>query len=319
MNYTVVIRTLGTAGKKYQRELDSLCALTFPPKDIIVYIAEGYPLPKETCGKERYVYVKKGMVAQRALPYTEVETEWILFMDDDLVLPNDFMERMFGSLKKNNADVMVPDIFPNHERSMKDELMMFLSGRMRPRRGDKKYAYKVMRTCGYSYNKSPKSHAYISQTNAGACFLCKKDLFRAIHFEEELWLDEMPYAIGDDQVMFYKMYLCGIRQFTLFHTGIKHLDGSGNMTNPEKGKKLVEADYFFRKIFWTRFIQEPERNPMIKLWNRICIGYFYSFGIMMSVIKGDRDMLYRKWHSIKRAKEFLKSPEYASLPKIIRI
>jgi hypothetical protein len=84
MQYTAVIRTLGTAGEKYQKLLNSLIAQTIKPKDIIVYIADGYPIPKETVGVERYVYVKKGMVAQRALPYKEVETEYMLCLDDDL-------------------------------------------------------------------------------------------------------------------------------------------------------------------------------------------------------------------------------------------
>lgn len=318
MNYTVVIRTLGTAGEKYQRELDSLCAQTLPPEDIIVYIAEGYPLPKETCGRERYVYVKKGMVAQRALRYDEVNTEWVLFLDDDLELANDFVERMFKSLDENDAEVISPDIFPNHERSLKNEIMMILSGRMRPRQGDDTYGYKVMHTCGYSYNKSPKSRAYISQTNAGACFLCKKKTFLKIHFEEEKWMDEMTYAIGDDQVMFYKMYLYGIKQYTLYHTNIKHLDGSGNMTNQEKAKKLVEADYYFRKVFWARFIQEPEQNPFVRIWNKVCISYFYLFGLMMSLLKGDCDMLRRKLRAIEKARSFLKSPQYVSIPKIVK-
>ena len=81
MEYTAVIRTLGTAGKKYQILLDSLVAQTIKPKDIIVYIAEGYPKPKETVGFEKYIYVKKGMVAQRALQYEEVTTEYILFLE----------------------------------------------------------------------------------------------------------------------------------------------------------------------------------------------------------------------------------------------
>ena len=51
--YTAVIRTLGTAGEKYQQLLNSLQAQTIAPRAIIVYIAEGYPLPKETIGIER--------------------------------------------------------------------------------------------------------------------------------------------------------------------------------------------------------------------------------------------------------------------------
>lgn len=57
-SYCVAIRTLGKAGEKYQRELDSLKNQTVQPQKILVYIAEGYELPKETIGIEQYIYVK---------------------------------------------------------------------------------------------------------------------------------------------------------------------------------------------------------------------------------------------------------------------
>ena len=101
MNYTAVIRTLGTAGEKYQILLDSLNRQTVQPSKILVYIAEGYAIPKETIGKEQYIYVKKGMVAQRALLYHEVDTEFILFLDDDLFLPDNFVEKMYSFFEKN--------------------------------------------------------------------------------------------------------------------------------------------------------------------------------------------------------------------------
>lgn len=103
MKYTAVIRTLGTAGDKYQILLDSLNKQTIQPSKILVYIAEGYAIPKETIGKEQYIYVKKGMVAQRALPYYEVNTEFILFLDDDLFLPDNFVEKMFFFFEKKSC------------------------------------------------------------------------------------------------------------------------------------------------------------------------------------------------------------------------
>lgn len=57
--YTVAIRTLGKAGEKYQTLLNSLNRQTLQPSKILVYIAEGYTIPKETIGKEQYIYVKK--------------------------------------------------------------------------------------------------------------------------------------------------------------------------------------------------------------------------------------------------------------------
>lgn len=155
MKYTAVIRTLGKAGVKYQTLLDSLCAQTIQPEAIIVYLADGYPIPKETCGREQYVYVKKGMVAQRALNYDEVSSEYILFLDDDVYVAPDGVEKLFEELRLNNADVISPDVFDNASRGLKAELLMTISGRMRARRGDSVWGYKVMATGGYSYNKSP--------------------------------------------------------------------------------------------------------------------------------------------------------------------
>ena len=154
MEYTAVIRTLGKAGEKYQTLLNSLISQTIPPKEIIVYIAEGYPIPAETVGRERYVYVKKGMVAQRALRYDEVDTEFMLCLDDDLFLPADFVQTMYDELRENDGNVISPDIFPNHERGWGQEIVMLLSGRMMARRFPDSWGYMVLRTGGYSYRKN---------------------------------------------------------------------------------------------------------------------------------------------------------------------
>lgn len=316
MEYTVVIRTLGRAGKKYQKELDSICAQTLSPKKIVVYLADGYENPIETCCRERIARVKKGMVAQRALPYDEIDTEYILFLDDDLFLPPDFVSEMFDALVRNEADVVSPDIYDNASRGFGSELLMTFSGRMRARRGDKMYGYKVMPTGGFSYNKSPEKRAYISQTNAGACFLCRKSDFLKIRFEDEIWLDQIGYPIGEDQIMFYKMYLAGLKQITLFGTGIEHLDAGGNLGNTDKELKLIEGDYFFRKVFWHRFLQTPERKWSKRLWNRICISYFYAFGFSVSMLKGKSATFRAKRRGLDRANAFLNSAQYKALPKV---
>lgn len=316
MTYTAVIRTLGKAGDKYQRLLDSLCAQTLRPEKILVYIADGYPLPKESCGQEEYIYVRKGMVAQRALQYKEVDTEYILFLDDDLYLPYDLAENLYKTLSENDADIVAPNIYDHTARGFKSELLMTLSGRIRARRWDKTYGYKVMATGGFSYNKHSESKSYISETNAGACFLCRKSDFLSIRFEDELWLDQLSYAIGDDQIMFYKMYLQGLKQLTLFNSGIEHLDAGYNLGNKDKELKLVEGDYFFRKIFWHRFIQMPEKSLMKRFWNRMCISYFYGFGLLVSTLKGDKKALEAKRRGIANAEAFLNSEQYHKLPKI---
>ena len=319
MNYTAVIRTLGTAREKYQTLLNSLNRQSIQPSKILVYIAEGYAIPKETIGKEQYIYVKKGMVTQRALPYHEVDTEFILFLDDDVYLPKTAVEQLYRYLVDNEADVISPDVFPNAVRSFLGKCLMMLSGRMLARKDDGKWGYKVMRNSGYSYNNHPKPGVYWSQTNAGPCFFCRKTDFLKIHFEDERWMDSLKYAQGDDQVMFYKMYLSDLKQLTWFGSGVKHLDAGSTMMNEEKKKMLIYSDLRFKAIFWHRFIYQPDKNILSKLWSTICIGYALGFTLLISLLKLNRAIFSLKCQAIEEAFGFIRSKEYKNLPSIKKV
>lgn len=318
MEYTAVIRTLGTAGEKFQILLNSLNRQTIQPSKILVYIADGYPIPKETIGKEQYIYVKKGMVVQRALPYHEVDTEFILFLDDDVYLPESAVEQLYRYLTERNADVISPDVFPNAERSFLGKCLMMLSCRMVARRDDGKWGYKVMRNSGYFYNNHPKPGVYWSQTNAGPCFFCRKTDFLKIHFEDELWLDNMKYPLGEDQVMFYKMYLFGLKQLTWFHSGIKHLDAGSTMMNEEKERMLIYSDFRFKTIFWHRFIYLPDKYFLSRLYSILAICYTCFFTLFISLLKCNIDILKLKWKAIKDGISFIRSKEYKDLPLIVK-
>lgn len=315
ISYSVAIRTLGQAKEKYQTLLNSLREQTWPPARIVVYIAEGYALPKETILQEQYVYVKKGMVAQRALRYDEIDTEYILFLDDDVYLPPNSVELLFMQMIENHADVISPDVFANSDRSMFSSILMSVSGRMWPRHKDELYGYQVMRTAGYSYNVNPIKPVYWSQTNAGPCFLCKKSTMLDIHFEEELWLDRLKYAQGDDQAMFYKMYKKGYKQLTSYNSGIVHLDAGGNR-NPEKEKMLIYSDFRFKTIFWHRFIFMPETSLIPKIIDSLAIGYAFGFALLISALRLRFDIFNIKFSAMKDGVRFLQSDEYKNLPKI---
>lgn len=317
MDYTVVIRTLGTAGEKYQRTLDSLVTQTIPPCDIFVYIAEEYPLPKETCGKEKYVYVKKGMVAQRALPYAEIKTEWILFLDDDVYLPSAGVEQMYDFLKQEQADVIAPELFEHVTRDWQTNLRMHILGKSVPRKDDGVWAYKVLNNAGYSYNENPKKTIYLSQSNAGPCFFCRKNDFLSIRFEEELWLDAVSYALPEDQVMFYKFYVKGYKILTWYNSDIIHLDaGASRVNSIEKELGVLYSEIRNRLIFWHRFIYlRPEC-----MWNRfgtfISISYVMTLRVLLMLAKGRIQHLSCWRKGLCDAVRFIRSEEYKQLPRV---
>lgn len=276
MEYTAVIRTLGKGGDYYQKTLDSLILQSIPPSAIIVYIAEGYALPAETVNREQYVYVKKGMVAQRALQYKEVKTEYILFLDDDVYLPPTGVETLYHELQQYKGDVISPYVFYNHKKSIKEKLRLAVFGREFCRLFGNRWGFKVLSTAGFSYINNPKKAVYESQTNAGPCFLCRKEDFLNIKYEDELWLDEAPYAFPDDQVMFYKMYLNGLKILTSYDSGIVHLDAGSSTGGVDRTCKVIYSEYRNKLIFWYRFLYSNEKNYLLRLWKIACITYVYG-------------------------------------------
>lgn len=255
-SYSVAIRTLGTAGAKYLATLKSLYSQTIKPETIIVYIAEGYGLPKETVGIEKYVYVKKGMVAQRALKYDEISSEYILFTDDDVYYPPTAAEEMFKHLKDNKGDVISPDPFPHDRLPMSMKLAMIVLLSSVPYIFNKKLGYGRSWWGAQRYRNKLHKQVYESTTNAGMCFLCKKSDFLSIHFENDLWLDSLPYAIGDDNLMYYRMHEYGLKILTWYNNDIKHLD-AGVSTRSMSDKKREIQTYclaYHNHAFWWRYL-----------------------------------------------------------------
>lgn len=319
-DYSVVIRTLGRAGASYQKTLDSICSQTIRPQNIIVYIAEGYVLPKETIGIEQYVYVPKGMVAQRALNYDEVQTEYCLFLDDDVFLPPDAVEKMYNEMIQNEGQVISPCTFENHKTSFKSKVIKTLTGKEVCRIHDDRWAFKVLRTAGFSYNNSPTKPVYESQSNAGPCFLCRKSDFLKINYDEELWLDKTYYALPDDQIMFYKMYKKGLKILTTFDSGVVHLDASTTIANPkEKSLKLIFSEYRNKLIFWHRFIYLPEKPILMKLWSLLVV--LYTFGLqalkyVVLFVLRRKDESWAFYSGVRSGIEYLRSEEYKLLPRV---
>lgn len=309
MEYTAVIRTLGKGGDYYQKTLDSLILQSIPPSAIVVYIAEGYALPAETVHREQYVYVKKGMVAQRALQYKDVKTEYILFLDDDVYLPPTGVETLYQELQQYKGDVISPYVFYNHKKSIKDKIRLAVFGREVCRMFGNRWGFKVLSTAGFSYINNPKKAVYESQTNAGPCFLCRKKDFLNIKYEDELWLDETPYAFPDDQVMFYKMYLSGLKILTSYDSEIVHLDAGSSTGNVDRTCKVIYSEYRNKLIFWHRFIYSNEKNYLLRLWKIACIIYVYvlqSMNATYKLLKGRKKEARVFFLGIKDALIFIK-------------
>ena len=208
--YSAVIRTLGLAGDKYMRLLKSLDQQTIKPKEILVVLAEGYDLPPERLGYERYVFSKKGIVSQRSFGAIEAKSEYCLFLDDDLEFEPTMVERLFKPIKNGIADVTFPIIPEMVPKTTKTTILSILTTSAVPMLTNKEGQYThITKGGGWTYNEKidfSKENLYEAQTAPGACYLVKTEYARKIKFEEEKWLELTSFSLPDDQINFYKYY-----------------------------------------------------------------------------------------------------------------
>ncbi|MBR2631793.1 MAG: glycosyltransferase family 4 protein [Bacteroidaceae bacterium] len=222
--YSIAIRTLGLAGEKFRRELESIARQTVKPKRVLVYIAEGYECPAWRVGDEEYIYVKKGMVAQRALRYDEVPTDLLLLLDDDVELADDSAERMLKAMVENGADCVGADTFRNQDMPLWQKLYAMATNLVFPH-WDRKWAFKIHGNGSFSYLKSvPTCQMLPTQYVAGPCAMWRKEVVLQLHWEDEVWLDDMEFSYMDDTVESYKLYVNGGKMLLLYNAGVKHLN-----------------------------------------------------------------------------------------------
>ena len=274
--YSIAIRTLGTSGEKFVRELESIKRQTVQPEKVVIYIAEGYDRPDYTIGKEEYVWVKKGMVAQRVLRYDEIGSPLILLLDDDVELANDSAERMISALNENNLDCIAADTFGNQDMSLKQKLYAAVTNLVFPHWSDT-WAFKIHYNGSFSYNNKITKAIYLSQSAAGPAALWKKQVFLDLHLEDELWLDRFGFSYGDDGLIFNKLYKNGYRLGVHYSSGIKNLDAKSSSETFQKDIKKFYIRSIVSFLVWYRTCFRLNGLPFYK---QMCAALSYGFKLL---------------------------------------
>ena len=312
--YCVAIRTLGTAGDAYQRELDALAKQSVQPKRILVYIAEGYALPKETIGRETYIRCPKGMMTQRSLPFDEVDCDWILFLDDDIYLPEDGVKTLFDELIANQGDCIAPDIFEPAKASLYQKTTYATLFQTLPHtRSD--WAFIVRKDGGNSYNPHPK-RVLLTQSAPGACCLCRKSAYKAVNMAAEQWIDSFGFAYGDDLLWYYKLYRKGFRVFIHFESGIQHINAMTSHKENAKQQNQVMRTLGF--VNWYRVCYSAQTTRLSKLWcatlytlrTTVAMLSYLPFALLKRKLFYFTNMVL----STPRGLKYVRSAEYKSYP-----
>lgn len=322
LEYSVAIRTLGKSPETLRQELISLHEQTVRPKDIVIYIAKGYERPEFTIGMERYIYVNKGMVAQRALRYREISTEYILLLDDDVVFEKEAIGDVLSLMELHAADCIAFDTFKNHEMSLRSKIQAAVTGFVFPR-FDKKWAFKIHANDAFSYINSPGKSCYPSMSAAGPAAMWKKESLLNIHLEHELWMDKLGFAYGDDGLQFYKLHANGGKLMVLFNGGVKHLDAKTSSAdhhkNPDKFKTIAKATVvnWHRKHISASFHRHQIWNKYLLFWT--LITWKYLLILFYALVRRNISFIQTFTKGTKEGINFIHSDEYKALPPYIII
>ena len=319
--YSVAIRTVGKAGDKYIQELQSLHNQTVKPEHIYVHLAHGFVRPKGQVGIEEYIDTQKGLVHQRAAA-NMVEEEFVLIIDDDVYFPNDAVEKMYNALQIYHADGIAPDTFPSQNLSFTAKLGTYVINTVSARKNDR-WAIRIKRSGAFSFNNNPEEGAiYPTESAAGTAVFMKTAVWKAIHYEHEVWIDKFPPGtFGEDQLMYQKIVGNGYKLLMWYDSGILHLDANTNKASQKTYDKIyyrAMAQY----LTWNRCVYDLPKNTMMDRFKNK-VAYYYRFGLSCSV-----RVLYSILHSSPRfltahvrgniaAKKYVKSWEYLNLPHFI--
>lgn len=322
-HYSVAIRTLGTSGEKYKKLIMSIKNQTIKPDKVIVVLPDGYSVPNERGDIETFVFSKKGMVIQRLEALKYIDSEYILFCDDDIEFNEDFVKMLSEPLIEKGYDCSsgpLLEFFPPN--SFKYKIASFLGGACMMIKNKEKTYTRILNTGGWSYNRGidiKNKKFYDAESLAWTCFLIKKSALSKIKLEDELWIDRNGYAAYDDQTMFYKLYINGFKTTVVSNAIYTHNDGKTSVKNLKL--EPIYARSFNHYVFWHRFLYNLSETRIEALWKKICINYYIFISKVYNrtkVIFGKetKEELKTITQAFKDAKKYTKSDEYKNLPKI---
>lgn len=322
IDYSVIIRTTGKAGEKYRALLDSIAALEPRPREVIVVLPEGYALPPEHLGWETFYFSPKGMVIQRMTGIAKCRSRYALICDDDVCFGPDFVEQLYTALTAENVAFSAGPLYSFLPKAGAQALICTVMASAPQTLFHKERYISVLRSSGYSYNRlldQSRTVYYESQSLPWTCFFADIKAFEQLDFEAEKWVDSHGYAALDDQTMFYKAWLRGLKTVVVSTALYEHMDARTSTRN-NKPATLYTSTYN-RVIFWHRFIYSMQKHPVMKLYSRICFEYYiamlFAFDLL-SVIRKKMalsDVAIRR-KGCKDGWQYVKSEEYRGLPPV---
>ena len=324
--YSIAIRTLGRAGEKYQKLLDSIQRSSIQPQKVVVVLPEGFDPPAERLGDEQFVYCPKSMIGQRIEALKYIDTEYTLFLDDDIAFDEHFVQKLLEPLDEGEFDCSTGPLFSFFPQSMAGRIAGTLTASVSLSLFRRDMYVKILRSGGWSYHTfdTTQKRYYPTESFAWTCFMIRTRVMRDLRMEDEkIWLERFGYACGDDRVMAYKLVRLGYKACIVANALYTHQDAKTSTSAQEMNNtKPVFCMYYMHVVFWNRFIQDMEKDRWKRALNRICLSYWQlamtGYHMLKSVKPACRPRFKAFTQGLTEGKRYVRSAEYQRLPPVKR-
>lgn len=321
VTYSVAIRTLALSPDSLRKVLQGVFSQTLLPEKVIIYIARNYATPSWRVGYEQYVYTDKGMMSQRALPYTELTSDYILMLDDDLVPAPATAARLLTTAETEKTDLLGADVFQNHLLPLTARLAAAVSSLVMPHYGHDK-AFRLRRNGAFSYIARPRRQFYISDTCCGPLMLWRRESFLRLHAEDEKWIDTLGYAYGEDALLSYKATANGMKTGIDFRAEVTNLDSrtSSDRYRNDPRRLYIRTKAMF--ITWWRMCYKPHGNHCHGAAAALFGGTFKylwltSVMLALSAVRLSSTPIRAYLRGLRDGYRYVRSDTYLSIPPYI--
>ena len=326
IEYSVIIRTTGKAGEKYKTLLASVDQLEPKPEEVIVVLPEGYALPEDQLGYETFYFSPKGMVKQRLEGVYKCRTPYALVCDDDVAFGSDFVKKLAKPLIDKEASFSAAPLYEFFPPKGLNAFVCTLMASAVPIVCEKSTRYiGVLRSTGYAYNRhldESKDGYYEAQSLPWTCFFADIDAFKTLALDKEVWLDKHGYSAMDDQTMFYKAYLNGLKTVAVASAKYQHLDARTSTRNNKTN--ALYALTFNRYVFWHRFLYAQQDSAWQCFITKTAFEYRMFCAALWDLLSILRKQMTKEEYTIARkglkdAREYVQTEEYLQLPPAVFI
>ena len=326
-NYSIAIRTIGKAGEKYKKLLDSIRACEHRPEKVVVVLPEGYAPPAERLGYEEFVCCPKSMIGQRLEALKYIDSEYTLFLDDDIAFDPGFVDKLLKPLEEGAFDCSTGPLFSFFPASKAGRIAGTLTSSVSISLFNRDMYVKILRSGGWSYHTfdTREERYYPTESFAWTCFLIRTQVMRDLNMEEEVsWLERFGYAMGDDRVMAYKLIKRGYRACIVSNALYEHNDAKTSTSAQEMvNTKPAFCMGFFHVVFWKRFIADLETSWEMKVLETLCLCYWMAamacYHLMKSLKPRNRPKSKAFFRGVCEGVKFLKTQEFRTLPAVLKV